>query len=66
MRIAALDLPSCNMPIRAAVLGLLAEAAPRPAALGARSDEENEFLETLRRIVSRSAGAGDPWGRAAD
>lgn len=44
-----------RVPIRAAVLDLLAQAAPRPAALGGRSEEEAEFLETLRRIVTRSA-----------
>lgn len=48
--------PSANrVPIRAAVLDLLAVAAPRPAALGGPSEEEAEFLETLRRIVARSA-----------
>ena len=40
---------------RSAVIDLLAFAAPRPAALGAPSDEEREFLETLRRILARSA-----------
>lgn len=44
-----------RVPIRAAVLDLLAQVAPRPAALGGRSEEEAEFLETLRRIVTRSA-----------
>ena len=48
--------PSASrLPIRAAVLDLLAVAAPRPAALGGPSEEEAEFLETLRRIVARSA-----------
>ncbi|MFT3971982.1 MAG: hypothetical protein QM699_00440 [Amaricoccus sp.] len=37
------------------MLDLLALAAPRPAALGGPSAEEAEFLETLRRIVARSA-----------
>jgi hypothetical protein len=44
------------------VLDLLAQAAPRPAALGAPSLEEREFLDTLRRIVARSA-AEDLWCR---
>ena len=39
--------------VRMAVLELLAKAAPRPAALGAPSEEEQEFLDTLRRIVAR-------------
>jgi hypothetical protein len=43
------------MSVRIAVLDLLAYAAPRPAALGAPSEEEQEFLDTLRRIVRRSA-----------
>ncbi|MBB5223620.1 gamma-glutamylcysteine synthetase [Amaricoccus macauensis] len=47
--------PANRVPIRAAVLDLLALAAPRPAALGGPSEEEAEFLETLRRIVARSA-----------
>jgi hypothetical protein len=58
-RIATLE-PSPRLPIRAAVLELLAQAAPRPAALGAPSAEEQEFLETLRRIVNRS-NAEDLW-----
>lgn len=49
-------------PVRAAVLDLLALAAPGPEALGTRSEEETEFLETLRRIVARSA-AEDLWDR---
>ena len=48
--------------LRSAVLDLLAQAAPRPAALGAPSLEEQEFLDTLRRIVARSA-AEDLWCR---
>ena len=58
-RIATLDRPP-DVPIRAAVLELLAQAAPRPAALGAPSLEEQEFLETLRRIVRRS-NAEELW-----
>jgi hypothetical protein len=58
-RIATLE-PSRHVPIRAAVLELLAQAAPRPAALGAPSLEEQEFLETLRRIVRRS-NAEELW-----
>lgn len=46
------DFPS----VRMAVLELLANAAPRPAALGAPSEEEQDFLDTLRRIVTRGAG----------
>lgn len=46
---------SRRIPVRTAVLDLLAQAAPRPAALGGPSEEEAEFLETLRRIVARSA-----------
>jgi gamma-glutamylcysteine synthetase len=62
-----------RIPIRAAVLDLLARAAPKPAALGAPSAEEQEFLDTLRRIVARSnaeelwdryhGGRSDPMGR---
>jgi hypothetical protein len=59
--IATLD-PSRHVPIRAAVLELLAQAAPRPAALGAPSPEEQEFLETLRRIVRRS-NAEELWDK---
>jgi len=55
-RIEMLPQPARRTPVRAAVLDLLALAAPRPAALGSRSEEETEFLETLRRIVARSAG----------
>lgn len=51
---------SRRLPVRAAVLDLLALAAPGPEALGTRSEEETEFLETLRRIVARSA-AEDTW-----
>ncbi len=58
-RIATLE-PSRHLPIRAAVLELLAQVAPRPAALGDPSPEQQEFLETLRRIVSRST-AEDLW-----
>jgi hypothetical protein len=53
-RIAVLQ-PAASQPIRAAVIDLLACAAPRPAALGSPSVEEQEFLDTLRRIVARSA-----------
>ncbi len=53
---------SRRTPIRAAVLDLLARAAPRPAALGAPSEEEQEFLDTLRRIVARSA-AEELWDK---
>lgn len=42
--------------VRMAVLELLADAAPRPAALGAPSPEEQDFLDTLRRIVARGTG----------
>lgn len=53
---AIIPLPTAGrVPIRAAVLDLLALAAPKPAALGVRSEEEEEFLEALRRIVARSA-----------
>lgn len=55
------EMPS-RLPVRAAVLDLLALAAPGPAALGERTEEESEFLETLRRIVARSA-AEDLWDR---
>ena len=58
-RIATLE-PSADVPIRVAVLELLAQAAPRPAALGAPSADEHEFLETLRRIVRRS-NAEELW-----
>jgi hypothetical protein len=51
-----------RVPIRAAVLDLLARAAPRPAALGQPSAEEQEFLDTLRRIVARSA-AQELWDK---
>ena len=51
-----------RIPIRTAVLELLARAAPRPAALGAPSAEEQEFLDTLRRIVARS-NAEELWDR---
>jgi hypothetical protein len=51
-----------DMPIRAAVLDLLARAAPRPAALGQPSAEEQEFLDTLRRIVARNA-ARELWDK---
>ncbi len=54
-RIAALESATSRQPIRSAVIDLLAYAAPRPAALGAPTAEEQEFLETLRRIVARSA-----------
>jgi hypothetical protein len=53
-RIATLE-PVASQPIRAAVIDLLAYAAPRPAALGRPSVEEEELLETLRRIVAWSA-----------
>lgn len=56
------DTTPARPPIRAAVLDLLALAAPGPAALGDRSEEEAEFLETLRRIVARSASE-DLWDR---
>ena len=52
-QIAPFEDPSRRIPIRAAVLDLLALAAPMPAALGAPDPEEHEFLETLRRIVAR-------------
>jgi len=47
--------PAASAPIRAAVIDLLAYAAPKPAALGRHSTEELELLDTLRRIVARSA-----------
>jgi hypothetical protein len=53
-RIATIE-PAASQPIRAAVIDLLAYAAPRPAALGKPSAEEEELLETLRRIVAWSA-----------
>jgi hypothetical protein len=53
-RIAVLK-PAASQPIRAAVIDLLAFAAPRPAALGSPSAEERELIEILRRIVARSA-----------
>jgi hypothetical protein len=60
-RIATLnDTP--RIPIRAAVLDLLAQAAPKPAALGGPSEEEQEFLDTLRRIVARSS-AEELWDK---
>jgi hypothetical protein len=61
-RIAPFEDPSRRIPIRAAVLDLLALAAPMPAALGAPNPEEQEFLETLRRIVARSA-AEELWDK---
>ena len=54
-RIAVIDPNETSQPIRAAVIDLLACAAPRPAALGAPNAEEQEFLDTLRRIVARAA-----------
>ena len=60
-RIATFD-DGPRIPIRAAVLDLLARAAPKPAALGAPSAEEQEFLETLRRIVVRS-NAEELWDK---
>ena len=51
-----------DVSIRAAVLDLLARAAPRPAALGQPSPEEQEFLDTLRRIVARNA-ACELWDK---
>ena len=53
---------SRRIPIRAAVLDLLAIAAPLPAALGTADPAEREFLETLRRIVARSA-AEELWDK---
>ncbi|MFO1209108.1 MAG: hypothetical protein U1E40_07770 [Amaricoccus sp.] len=44
-----------SQPIRAAVIDLLAFAAPQPAALATPSADEQEFLDTLRRIVARAA-----------
>ncbi len=61
-RIETFPEPSRRIPVRAAVLDLLARAAPRPAALGEPSEEEREFLETLRRIVARSA-AEELWDK---
>jgi hypothetical protein len=61
-RVAQIPAPSRTLSLRAAVLDLLAQAAPRPAALGTPSAEEQEFLDTLRRIVARSA-AEDLWCR---
>jgi hypothetical protein len=60
--VAPIDEVPRRIPIRAAVLDLLARAAPRPAALGAPSEEEQEFLDTLRRIVARSA-AEELWDK---
>lgn len=51
-----------RIPIRAAVLDLLALPAPMPAAPGASGLEEREFLETLRRIVVRPA-ADELWDK---
>lgn len=53
---------AAGIPVREAVLDLLARAAPRPAALGAPSAEEQEFLDTLRRIVARTA-AQELWDK---
>jgi hypothetical protein len=61
-RIESFPQPQRRTPVRAAVLDLLALAAPRPAALGGPSEEEAEFLETLRRIVTRSARE-DLWDK---
>lgn len=61
VRFAAADAPTRG-PVREAVLDLLARAAPRPAALGAPSAEEREFLETLRRIVARTS-AQELWDK---
>ena len=61
-RIEPIELSGRRVPIRAAVLDLLALAAPMPAALGAPDAEEQAFLEALRRIVVRSQ-AEDLWDR---
>jgi hypothetical protein len=61
VRFATADTPARG-PVREAVLDLLARAAPRPAALGAPSAEEQEFLETLRRIVARTS-AQELWDK---
>ena len=61
-RIAPIDEAARRIPVRAAVLDLLALAAPMPAALGAPDPEAREFLETLRRIVVRSA-AEELWDK---
>lgn len=61
-RLAIVPRPDHRTPVRVAVLDLLALAAPRPAALGGRSEEEAEFLETLRRIVARTA-TEELWDR---
>ena len=61
-RIAPFEDPARRIPIRAAVLDLLALAAPMPAARGAPGSEEHEFLETLRRIFVRSA-AEELWDK---
>ncbi|MFO1141294.1 MAG: hypothetical protein U1E59_02710 [Amaricoccus sp.] len=54
-RIAVINPAETSQPIRSAVIDLLAQAAPRPAALGAPNPDEQEFLDTLRRIVARAA-----------
>ncbi len=59
-RIAASEDRSRRIPLRAAVLAFLERAAPRPAEPGAPSDEEREFLDTLRRMVRRS-NAEELW-----
>jgi hypothetical protein len=61
-RIATFPQSGRSVSVRAAVLDLLAQAAPHPEALGGHSPEEQEFLETLRRIVARCA-AEDLWCR---
>jgi hypothetical protein len=47
---------------RAAMLEFIAQAGPRPARDAALGPEEQEFLDALRRIVSRSP-AEDLWDK---
>lgn len=61
-RIEPIEASGRRVPIRAAVLDLLALAAPMPAALGTPDAGEQAFLEALRRIVVRSQ-AEDLWDR---
>jgi hypothetical protein len=47
--------PESREPLHAAVIDLLVLAVPQPAALGEPDAEAKALLETLRRIVARSA-----------
>ena len=45
---------SARTPVRSAILDFVAQAGPRPAPEAALGDEEQAFLDALRRIVART------------